>query len=169
MKRFLTLFFAIVLAVSFGANNALKSYASEPTVDTKVMDAVQGNPVICDSVLLLDNGYVCLTISSDESDDSTPFGYTEREKSKSFTHQILDKDGVVLANFSTVVYGVYSYADNYARITSVSGNYSNAIITGLSYSVSYNGDTATVSIKLNGVTIGHIYYRLYTNGSLVEV
>lgn len=65
--------------------------------------------------------------------------------------------------------GEYSQMENTAVISSVTASYSEAQVSGLSYSVSYNGNTATIYILVNGASIGSLTYQLATNGSLQQI
>lgn len=134
------------------------------------IEVVQGSDIICNSVSIWDGGnYICITEEITGSNSAVPYAYPEREKTASFKHIIHDRNGVLIANFISTVKGIYSDADNYAMITSVTGYYEDAILSGLSYRTTYSGDTATVYITLNGVAIGSITYKQYINGRLLEI
>lgn len=168
MKKFFLLLLSLITVVSLVSMNSVTAYAAENIAESNAIEIVKGSDVIVDTVVLMGD-YVCTTTDSEESSVISPYAYTEKEKTKSFVHNITDRNGALVAKFTTTVYGVYSYADDYATIISVSGSFSDAALSGLGYTVSYNGDTATVYITKNGLAIGSITYKLYTNGSLFEI
>lgn len=168
MRKFFLRFLSLITAALFASANCVTVYAAESITEPSTIEIVKGSDIALDTVVIMDN-FVCITVESEESEDASPYAYTEKETTKSFVHTITDRNGNFIATFTTIVSGIYSYADNYATITSVTGSFSNAVITGLSYTVSYSGSTATVYITLNGATIGSLSYKLYTNGSLLEV
>lgn len=151
------------------ANQGLK----DPIVFTMEESAepiVRGNPVRCENLTLLDGGnYYCILLDTIQENENGVLSYPERETTKTFLHAIVDRDGDFVANLTVTVKGIYSQADNYAEITSVSGAYSDQQISGLPYSVSYNGNTAQLNVLLNGLKIGSVSYKLYTNGSLQQI
>lgn len=158
-----------LLAVSLILSMSITASASEAFVNVEV--PVQGTPVYCENLVLLDDGnYYCVLVETVEDESAIePFSYPERQKTKTFIHSVNDRNGTFLATLTVTVSGVYSEVEQSAVITSVVASYSNAQISGLSYSVSYNGNTAKLNILLNGLGIGSVSYKLYTNGSLQTI
>lgn len=170
MKRYVVKFlsFSLALFVFFSSSSAV--FAAENSTINETASTQHkfecGNVVVCDSLILLDEGYYCILEGSDECEEISTYSYTEKVKTGTFYSTVSDRNGNFIADLTTVVTGVYSYADNYATINSISATYSNAVISGLSYTTAYNGNTATLYITLNGAIIGSMTYKLYTNGSL---
>lgn len=166
MKKFYVRFFSLVAVLLLVASNGVVAFAAENEDNIEV---VQGDSVITD-VVIWDNGnYICTTkeLETEEiecaSEGIVPYATTV---SKSYEHTITDRNGAFVATFTTVVKGTYSSSS--AKITSVTGTYSDAVISGLSYSTSYSGNTATVYITLNGATIGSLGYKISTSGVISQ-
>lgn len=142
--------------------NCLTAFASEDSA------AVQGEPVYCENLTILDGGnYYCVLV--DTMEGAEVFSYPERQVTKTFVHNILDRSGEFVAKMTLTITGEYSQMENTAVISSVTASYSEAQVSGLSYSVSYNGNTATIYILVNGASIGSLTYQLATNGSLQQI
>lgn len=173
MKRFTVQFLSLTLAVFMILSSSTAVFAAENEITDEAVavreveyEFEDGGVVVCDALILLDEDYYCVLQGSDEDEEVSAYSYTEKEKTKTFYSTVRDRNGKFIADLTTVVTGVYSYADNYATINSITATYSNAVISGLSYTTAYNGSTATLYITLNGAVIGSITYKLYTNGSL---
>lgn len=157
-KRLILLGLAVIVLLG----NCLPVFAAEDNT------ATQGEPVCCEGLTMLDNGnYYCILL--DAVEEAAVFSYPERQVTTTFTHDIVDRNGEFIAMMTTTVTGEYSEVEHTAVISSITAYYSNAQVSGLSYSVSYSGDTATIDILLNGLSIGSSTYKLTTNGSIVWI
>lgn len=169
MKKLLN----FLLVVSLMLSMCVTAFASETS--TTVGTPVQGKTVFCENLVLLDDGnYYCILVETVE-DKSTiePLSYPERQKTKTFVHNLVDRNGLFVATITVTVSGVYSEVEKSAVINSVVASFSNeqtpGLSAGLSYSVSYNGSTAQLNILRYGQRIGSLSYKLYTNGSLQQI
>lgn len=165
MKKFLSITLALALVLVMG----IPTYAAEESDDNvqEAVESVQGDSVTTNIIIWDDGNYICSTREIETvveaSEEITPYATSV---SKSYEHTITDRNGAFIATFTTTVKG--SYTSSSAKITSVTGSYSDAVISGLSYSVSYSGNTATVSITLNGATIGSLGYKISTSGVISQ-
>lgn len=158
--------FSLVLAFALIMTMSIPAFAAETDEAVEAVNVVQGDAVSTD-ITIWDNGnYVCVTKkieTTEVSEGITPYATTV---STSYEHTITDRNGAFVATFTTVVKGTYSSSS--ARITSVTGKYSDAVISGLGYSTTYSGSTATVYITLNGATIGSLGYKISTSGVISQ-
>lgn len=162
MKKVLSLLLIIVLLFAFCASASALELPNQDTV-------IQGRTLCADSVSLWDNGnYVCITLDHYAKYQSiVPCGPVQKHIFGYFTHQISDRNGRFVANFSTTVTGEVTSVD--ATIVGVTGSFSNQALSGLSYSSTCSGNRATVYIKLNGATIGSLGYKISLDGTISEV
>lgn len=168
MRKCLTFILAILLATSLPLNASATEIHHSQSLPIK-----HPNEVRCENVVIWDSGYTCITtlgksqITSPLMDDAiTPYGPVLRETLQEFTHTITDRNGNKLANFCATVTGYYYYPEQDAEITGVAGYFSNTTYSDLSYSTSFNGRTATTTIKKSGLAIGTITYRISTSGTI---
>lgn len=95
--------------------------------------------------------------------------YPERETDISYSYDIYDRDGILLARLVSTVEGVYSQADGYALVSSVTGGFSGADADRFSCTSSCNGNTGTIAVWCDGSDLVSFSYRLNTNGSVREI
>lgn len=163
MKRFISFIIASIMLFSILPLNGLAA---------EIEHVEKGDSVICTNLVLFDDYYILTTDASIQTtvqDDATPYAPVQRFTTKSYSHRIYDLNGAFIATFTTTVKGYYFYPSQEAEIVSVTGAYSNQAISGLSYRVEYNGNTATVNITLNGATIGSLGYKISTDGVISQL
>lgn len=133
---------------------------------------VKGDIIVLNNLVLFDDYLIITTNDSDQSttqNSVSPYAEVERFTQKTFNNIISDRNGAFIANFDVTVKGHYFYPSQEAEITLVIGFFSNQEVSGLTHTVFYNGDTATIYIKLNGVAIGTLSYRISPEGTIYRI
>lgn len=169
MKKFISLICALTLmlslfSVAFAAENG----------DAIPKDEVEYAPpqvYVCQNLVVLDNGMVALTQEAYETDKAlnSARGYSEREKTKTFSHIIFDRNGITMATVYSTVTGIYSEVDHEAYLTSIKGNPTGEYARAISWTSSISGDTGYLNLFFNGYPICTFTYKIYTNGNIQEI
>lgn len=135
------------------------------------IEYLEGKDIICSNIEILDNGFVAVLTSVSESETVLDMerSYPEKEKTAVFSHTILDRNGEELGTFTATVKGIYSEADREAYLTSMTGTFSGTYASRLSYTSSINGQTGSVNIYFNGIKVGTLSYKIYTNGNIQNI
>lgn len=131
----------------------------------------KGQDVVLYNVLLSELGdYSVITVENqDENDGASVYSYPEKEKTKTFSHAIYDRNYSLMATFNATVTGIYSSVEHYATITSIKGTFTGDYADNFSYKVSYSGEKAYAYVYFSGVLAATFTYKLYTNGSLQNI
>lgn len=133
-----------------------------------------------------DSGFVIITMEADE--DGNPIGtMPELEKiqqngdaeicgevaktiTKQFSSNVYYSGGEYAGKVVTTITASYSQVENWAQVEGVRAEAESASsLLLLTPECSMSGDTATVYIKANGITIGSLKYRVYTNGTIAPI
>lgn len=109
------------------------------------------------------SSYRCIT---GESEQTQQLSDGRTAKVKAFAHRIYNPNGEYVVTLTTAVTGVYSPGEDAAEIVDVSHVLSDAKMDGVSVSGHFSGDTATVVVYLNKVSVCHFQYRLSPDGTL---
>ncbi len=127
-----------------------------------------GNDIMIRNIELLDNGMLIITqeLSESENDVNQFRSIPEREKTKTFTHSLVDRNGIELAVLHSTVTGIYSQVDNDAYLTNISGHFTGDFAHDLSYSSSISGDTGSIYLYWNGVHLHTYTYKIFPNGTI---
>lgn len=93
----------------------------------------------------------------------------QKPTSATFSHNIYDRNGILMATAYVTVEGVYSEAEQWSEITDITAEFEGESAHNFSYSPSINGDTGTVNIYFNGLNAGSFRYKIYYNGSIKNI
>lgn len=107
------------------------------------------------------SSYSCVT---GESIETQSLSETLTAVVKAFSHRIYDPDNEYVVTLTNTVIGIYS--SDAAKISSVSGTLSDAETEGFTVSEHVSGDTATVVLYLNNISVCHFQYRISPDGTL---
>ena len=107
-------------------------------------------------------GYEFSTIAGDLTTIEHPDGITSR---KTFTHKIVAPDGQDFAAITITVTG--NIAKGSGEFTHISTSLNEEIQDGLTVSEHISGQTATIVLYMNQISVCHFQYRLSTDGSIV--
>lgn len=105
--------------------------------------------------------YTCVTTASEVTTQESPEGTIQ---SKTFSHNIYDAGGTFIATLHSDVTGIL--ADESASITSISSNLSETAKSGMTLSEHISGNTATIIVYINNLSICYFQYRLHGDGTL---
>ena len=72
-----------------------------------------------------------------------------------------------LAVFHSTVKGIYSEADGYANLSSITGYFTGPYATRFMYGTYITGDTGVAQVRFDGLHTGTFRYKIYTNGNIV--
>ncbi|MCM1150398.1 MAG: hypothetical protein NC319_10015 [Butyricicoccus sp.] len=162
MKKIAAVFLSLILLFScFPMAVAAEAFAQ----DDVEIEYEKGPDLILENVEILDNGWICITQEVTVPGNNGR-SYPEREKTKVFSHTICDRNGIELAVFDVTVTGVYSQADNYATLTSITGSFTGSHAHDFTYTSALSGDTGSATIYFNGLNAGTFSYKIYTNGNI---
>lgn len=135
------------------------------------IEYVEGKDIICNSIEILDSGFVAVLTSVSDSETVLGMerGYPEKEKTAVFSHIILDRNGEEMGTFVATVKGIYSEADREAYLTSITGTFYGTFASRFSYTYSIEGQTGTVNIYFDVTKQGTLSYKIYTNGNIQNI
>lgn len=102
------------------------------------------------------SGYFCVTGESETSQQTTDTGTVQV---KAFSHKIYDPNGEHLVTLTTALSGWD------AEIKTVTPELSEAQSQGLTTSAHLSGDTATVVLYRNQMSVCHFQYRLHADST----
>ena len=107
----------------------------------------------------------CFSITSFAAadDEISVLGYTEKIKTKTFTHSNLFSVNGTSYSITATVSGVYSSADDYALIKTITAT-SSPSNSNIWFMVSYNDDQALLQIFHGSTLKKRIKYVMQTNG-----
>lgn len=151
MIKKLILPFALLLSLLCGCASDSRDPAEN--VETAPAGAVEiGN-----------SSYSCVTGESEKQSASSETGDVNV---KAFAHQIYDPNNEYIVTLTaTVTWPNPSDADT-PKMEGISGSLSDAQIDGLTLSEHLAGDTGTIVVYLNQISICHFQYRLSSDGSV---
>ncbi len=95
-------------------------------------------------------------------------GVPEMEKTRIFVHNIVDAQNSIIAVMTVTVKGIYSQADNYAYLTSISASFSGPLASGCTYNSSINGANGSLVMYYYSAALGNLSYHISTNGNITE-
>jgi hypothetical protein len=127
--------------------------------------------IILQNVAVISDEFVVITTDVSENErflDMTR-AYPEKEKTKVFSHRILDRNGIEMAVLYSTVTGIYSEADNEAYLTSITGTFTGDYASRFSYSSSIEGNTGSILFYFYGAAFGSFAYKIYTNGNIQNI
>lgn len=166
MKKIFSFLFSFVFVLILLVGTSIPASAAETAFSRKKNEVIQGNTIHAEAVDIWDGGnYVCITEKIETAE--APNGTVQPHIIESFKHTIWNSNGDFVAYFTSTVTGVTTGVE--ATILSVTGSFSNAAVSGLSYSASCNGNRATVNILLNGAKIGSLGYKISLDGTISQV
>ena len=92
----------------------------------------------------------------------------EQETSRTFTHNIYDRNHTNIATVYSTVRGVYSQVDSWAQILDISAyaTGSNAVVSQITFNTSKSGSDGYLYIYFGGASSGTMHYKIYTNGTI---
>ncbi len=168
MKRTISLLLSLI--VLFSCSSVAFAVEADDIVKDEV-EYAQGQDIILRNVEVLENGFIVITeeISEEVNEINTIDGVSEKEKTKVFSHRILDRNGVEMAVLYSTVTGVYSEADNEAYLTSITGVFTGSFASRFSYSSSVSGDTGSIAIFFYGAYAASFSYKIYSNGTIQQI
>ena len=108
------------------------------------------------------SGYTYTTVSDELIRTESPDGNTAR---RTFTHEVSTPENHLLAVITITVTG--NISDDRLLISHISTSLSNEQQEGLTVSEHISGETATVVLYVNQISVCHFQYRLSTDGSIV--
>ena len=106
------------------------------------------------------SSYYCTT---EQSEQSSQLSGAQTVTATAFSHEIYDPDYEYIATLTAVAAGTIS--DDDCQITSINATLSEEQAEGLSISEHLSGDTGTVILYRNGISVCHFQYRLYDDGT----
>lgn len=144
---------------------------SEAVIIKDGVEYAKGKDFVLQNLEMLDNGMLVFTQEVSETDTvlDESRGYPEKEKTKVFSHKIVDRNGAVMAIVYSTVTGVYSEVEHTAYLTSISGNPTGEFAYALSCSSSISGNTGSLNVYLHGVLACSLSYKIETNGTIQEI
>lgn len=158
---------AVFLSLSLLFSCFPMAFAAETAAQDDVeIEYEKGQDLILENVEILDNGWICIT---QEATGDYGRSYPERENTKVFFHTIFDRDGIEIAVFYATVTGVYSQADNYATLTSITGSFTGDYASRFTYSSALSGATGSATIYFNGLSAATFSYKIFTNGNIQRI
>ena len=171
MKKFLALLLSLMMVFLL----APSTYASElPEISDEIlgndMEPTPGKDLILENFMVMDQGLLAVTelVSlEDEEIFNETKGHPERIATAYFTHRIYDTNGIELAVFHSTVKGIYSEADGYANLSSITGYFTGPYATRFMYGTYITGDTGVAQVRFDGLHTGTFRYKIYTNGNIV--
>lgn len=107
------------------------------------------------------SGYFCTAEEMFE-----PTG-SETVNSTVFRHKVYDPDMEYLSTLTVTITGSYNEPENKASIQSISVNHSDDAAEGISSSQHLSGDTATVILYRNHMSVCHFQYRIESDGNIM--
>ena len=108
------------------------------------------------------SSYYCITVESEETEQITEEDTIA--KARAFSHKIYNPNYAYIGTLTTVAAGT---ADGEScKMASVSGELSDEQMDGLTLSEHLSGDTGTVVLYLNQVSVCHFQYLLYPDGTV---
>ena len=128
--------------------------AAQPSEETAATIPTESLPEIGTS------GYFCLTEELHEPTGSETVSCTV------FRHKIYDPDRDPLLTLTVTVTGSYQTAENTASILNLSVTQTDETADGLSTSQHLSGDTATVILYRNQLSVCHFQYRISPDGTI---
>lgn len=96
-------------------------------------------------------------------------GPSERIKTKTFTYVLTGTGGVYLATATATVTGVYSQADGYAYLTSITASFTGPAAYMYTWSSSISGDTGSLDLILDSTVYITLHYKIYPNGTIQHI
>ena len=113
-----------------------------------------------------ENG-VCYTWWGEETEEiDMSKGVPEKTKTRTFDHYYYSVDHQYMGMITSVVTGVYSQADNYALITSITPSVSGPNAVDFSTSVTISGDTGYLYVYFLGIYYTTHTYHIDPNGTI---
>lgn len=147
MRKYTILIFALLLFLC----GCTTQQPQETTASTEAFAATEiGN-----------SAYSCITGES-EIQEVTSDG--EAVMVKAFSHKIYDPDNEYVVTLTTAV--TFPAEEGVSEITAVSGSLSDAQADGFTVSEHLSGDTATIVVYRNQMSVCHFQYRVYSDGSV---
>jgi hypothetical protein len=107
------------------------------------------------------SGYTYTTASGELTTSEHPEGISSR---RTFTHKVYIQENQALAVISVTVSG--NISDDSLTITHISTSLSEEVQDGLTVSEHISGETATVVLYVNQISVCHFQYRLSQDGSI---
>lgn len=106
------------------------------------------------------SGYFCVTEEKQEPTESDGINCAV------FFHKVYDPDAEYLTTLTVTILGSYDESTQSASIPNISVSLSDDTIEGLSTSQHLSGDTATVILYRNQMSVCHFQYRVYPDGTI---
>lgn len=172
MKKKLALLLSLMMVFLL----APSTYASElPEISDEIlgndMEPTQGKDLILENFMVMDQGLLAVTelvSSEDEEIFNETKGHPERIATAYFTHRIYDTNGIEMVVFHSTVKGIYSEADGYANLSSITGYFTGPYATRFVYGTFIAGNLGAAEVGFNGALLGIFQYKIYTNGNIVN-
>lgn len=98
-----------------------------------------------------------------------PESEPQKPTSATFSHNIYDRNGILVATAYVTIEGVYSEVEQWSEITDITVNFEGELAQDFSYTSSISGDTGTVKIYFNGANAGGFKYKIYYNGRIDNI
>lgn len=114
-----------------------------------------------DAVEIGASSYSCVTGESEAQEVTSDTGTV---MAKAFSHRIYNSNNEYVVTLTTTV--TFPAVESPTEITAVSGSLSDAQMEGFTISEHLAGDTGTVVLYLNQMSVCHFQYRLYADGTL---
>lgn len=109
------------------------------------------------------SSYYCITGESKEQAVDSDTGTVTV---KAFSHKIYNPNQEYVITLTTTVTGSCSAEEASAQVTKISGTLSDAQMDGFALSEHVSGDTGTIVVYLNGISVCHFQYRIYSDGNI---
>ena len=170
------IFLSVAIGLLFGVLSLSSSVAAE---DRNV--PAGGNTREVQILINEDLGIIIETVEA--TDDGTPLAHIEtdyskvfdtiqsdpdRQASRTFTHNIYDRNGKLLAKVTSTVRETYSQADSWAIITGITPSASGPFAHDFSFGTSMSGSEGYLDIYFSGLPAGTMHYKIYSNGTILN-
>jgi hypothetical protein len=173
IRNFTSTLFAIVLCITL---LPVSAFAAEKPEDVNTKEIANINFGEVDIFVNEELGLIIETtevtpdgkpigtlVETDYSQVFSPNSTPEKEVTKTFSHRIFDRKGVLMATVLSTVKGIYSQVDSYAYSTDIDP-VSNS--SDISFSTSISGADGYLDIYYQGMLGGSMHYHISTNGSI---
>lgn len=107
------------------------------------------------------SSYSCVTGESETQQTITDSGTVWV---KAFSHRVYDPNGEYVVTLTTTVIGTAE--DGTAVVSAIRGNLSDAQADGFTVSEHISGDTGTIVLYRNQMSVCHFQYRILSDGSV---
>lgn len=133
---------------------------SVPALAAETPNTVAGSSIVCENVALLDDGNYCSVLRSTTRFET--IHADRQEKTALFTYDLLPREGASLAKMEVQVTAAFADGENPGLVCSVC--FDGELANQLSGTVSYEADTAVLTLLMDETEIGTLSYQLGTDG-----